>query len=499
MKTSKVYLVGAGPGDLGLLTLKGRQVLESAEVVIYDRLIPERMLQFAPRAQKISAKTDSKDRQNTIHQQLLKYVKKGMAVVRLKGGDPFVYGRGGEEALFLSRHKIPFEVIPGVSAGHAVPAYAGIPVTDRRLASQVTFVTANEDPAKRSSLIDWAHLARLKGTLVLFMGVRSLAQVVSVLGREGMKSRTKVTVIEWGTLPRQRVVEGNLKNIGEKIRRLKIDAPAITVIGEVNQFRKEIAWFEKQALFGKTIILTRDSPNFAAVAAKLESLGAQVLEFPVIQIEPPLFWKEVDEAILGLDRFNWILFTSVHGVEHFFSRLKQLGKDSRALSRVQIGAIGSSTKKSLAQEGISADLVPQAFTAEALVRALNQKMEIRGRTFLLPRTDIAPQYLNQELESLGGRVTQVVMYRTVPVQNAARFQKIRPYLFSPDTWVTFTSSSTVKNFWDPISAQDRRKIKAKMISIGPVTSETLREYGFKSFREAKEHTMEGLVRIIVEG
>jgi len=323
-KKGLVYLVGAGPGDAGLFTMRGAQVLHEADVVIYDWLVNPTLLEWCRKAEKIyagknphqAAENGRKRRcrdQSKINRMIAKFASQGKTVVRLKGGDPFIFGRGGEEASYLQEKGISYEVIPGVSAGYAVPAYAGIPVTDRRFASSVTFVTAHGDPNKKESHVDWKALAKIQGTLVFFMGVKNLPQVVQSLMEGGLPKETKVSVIEWGSLPWQRVVEGNLTDIVKKVAKQKVQSPAITVIGEVNKLRKDLAWFEKKPLFEKTVLLTRARSQVSRLKKVLEHQGARVLEYPAIRILPPQDWKPLDLALNSMNSFDWVLFTSTNG------------------------------------------------------------------------------------------------------------------------------------------------------------------------------------------
>lgn len=499
-----VYLVGAGPGDIGLLTLRGASLLREADVIVYDSLVNPRMLEFSPQARKILAgkKAGHKEHsmsQKDINQLLLAEARKAKTVVRLKGGDPFVFGRGGEEAAYLKKHGILFEVVPGVSAGHAVPAYAGIPITDRRCASTATFVTANEDPEKEVSSVDWKKIAALPGTLVLFMGLRSLGAVTKKLIQYGKSSKTLVTVIEEGTLPSQRVIEGDLSSIARKVKKSGVHSPAITVIGDVNRFRKELAWYEKKPLQGKRILITRAKSQASALRTELERYGAEVLEYPAIQIEPPKDWKPLDQVIRSLSQLDWIVFTSVHGVEAFFSRLKLSGKDARVLASLKVAVIGEATAFLLEQKGILPDLIPEKYTSEALFELLKSKETLKGKHFLLPRTDIAPEFLKTSLEQEGARVTEVVAYRTLPPSREAKraLNAIWKEKKSVD-YVTFTSASTVHHFFEGFPKSTIRNLKSKMVTMGPVTSKTLQSYGVKRYREAREHTISGLVKAILE-
>ncbi len=526
-KKGKVILVGAGPGDPGLLTLRGAEWLGRADMVIYDWLANAELLKLAPQAVKIfvgkKGGTQYKE-QSKINRMLVRWAKKGKLVVRLKGGDPFIFGRGGEEAEFLVRHRIPFEVVPGVSAGIGAPAYAGIPLTDRRWASQVTFITgtpskstgfksnradAGANPAllQRSSTAALPHVEGVPkvGTLVFFMGVKNLPQIVRSLLTSGKSHETPVAVIEWGTHPHQRVIEGTLLNIVQKTKKEKIDSPALTVIGDVVRLRKKLAWFsakkiggEKKPLLGKTILVTRARQQASELVKRLEEEGAQVFEFPTIEIRPTPNPGRIDKEIGRLGRYDWVVFTSTNGVQSFFNQMKALGKDARIFSKSRIAAIGEATAKALAQQGLHADLVPKEFTSIALFKALKKKNAIRGKTFLLARADIAPPDLKLALEKEGGRVTELAAYRTQPssgdkleLLNRLRREKI--------DYITFTSSSTVNYFFEALPPALRKRIRARFISIGPVTSRTLLCYGYRPHRQARRHTIEGMMNVLMNG
>ncbi len=491
----KVILVGGGPGDPGLLTLKGREALERADTVVYDWLVNATLLKLAPKAEKIfvgkKGGAHSKE-QSQINPLLLQLARRGKFVVRLKGGDPFIFGRGGEEASFLAKKKIPFEVVPGVSAGTGVPAYAGIPVTDRRFASQVTFVTGHEDPTKPESEVDWKRLASLKGTLVSFMGVKNLSRIVKALIAGGKSARTPAAVVEWGTLPAQRTVVGTLKDIVKKTQKAKLESPALAIIGEVVKLRRKLAWFEKRPLWGKTVLVTRARSQASELVRKLSERGAQIVEYPTIEILPPSDWRPIEKAVKRLSRFDWVIFTSANGVQFFFERMEHLKKDARIFGGLKVAAIGEATAQALREKGIQADLVPRDFTTLDLFKSLKNAGQIRGRKFLLARADIAPPELKNLLEKEGGHVLEIEAYRTQPVQE--RKKEILEWLRKGRIdYVTFTSSSTVRNFFASLPLKFRKKSKADLISIGPVTSRTLREYGLKPAREARVHTISGLV------
>ncbi len=500
-KKGKVILVGAGPGDAGLLTLKGAEALARSQAVVYDWLVNPKLLELAPQAEKIFVGKKGGTqylKQEKINQILLRLAKKGKQVVRLKGGDPFIFGRGGEEADFLVRHRIDFEVIPGVSAGTGVPAYAGIPLTDRRFTSHVTFVTGHEDPTKDSSAVDWKKLAQNGGTLVSFMGVKNLPKIIKDLREAGKPKITPVAVIEWGTLPHQRVVTGTLKDILAKCRKARIKSPALTIIGKVVGFHSRLDWFQKKPLRGKTILVTRARAQASELVKTLEENGARVLEFPTIEIFAPSEPSRIDQEINRISDYDWIVFTSINGVQFFFERMTHLGKDSRIFSKNRIAAIGEKTAEALEARGLHPDLVPSEFTSAALFESLKKKGEVGGKKFLLARADIAPPDLKEALEKAGAQVMELKSYQTRP--KAGKKKSLLHWLkHEKIDYVTFTSSSTVKNFFEPIPARLRKKIRTRFATIGPVTSQTLREYGFRPAKEAKIHTIEGLVKTICNG
>lgn len=505
-KTGKVILVGAGPGDTGLLTIKGKEALEGAEVVVHDWLVNPALLKHAATAEKIFAGKKGGTRykeQSEINQILLRLARLGKQVVRLKGGDPFIFGRGGEEASFLAQHQIPFEVVPGISAGIGVPAYAGIPLTDRRFASQVTFITG----MRKEEIGDRKNASLLPdGTLVYFMGAKNLPKIVQSLQKAGKPLTTPAAVIEWGTFPHQRVVEGTLKNIAAKVRQAGIEAPALTIIGDVVKLRKKLAWFEKKTLHGKTVLVTRARTQASQLVRRLEEQGADVLEFPAIEILPTSKPEAMDQEIGRIHEYDWVIFTSTNGVEAFFNRMDLLKKDARIFSKNKVAAIGEATAQALLEKGIKPDLVPAEFTSIRLFEALKQLDEIQGKTFLLARADIAPPDLKISLEKEGGSVVEVEAYRTRQATNvesinvgATGRSPLQAMLMKGKIdYITFTSSSTVKNFFDALPPKERKNIRAKLISIGPVTSKTIKHHGFKPSREAKIHTIEGLVAAITK-
>ena len=497
--SGKVYLVGAGPGDAGLLTLKGKVALEHADTVVYDFLANEDLLRYTrPDCERICVgkrpgeKTSS---QEEINELLINRAAKGKIVVRLKGGDPFIFGRGGEEAQALVRAGIPFEVVPGISSGYAAPAYAGIPLTHRDLASSVTFLTGHEDPSKSSTSIDWPRLATGAGTLVLFMGVHNLPEISAALTIQGRDPSTPVAVIRWGTRAKQQTVTGTLADIAAKAE--NIDPPAVIVVGEVVGLREELNWFERLPLFGKRIVTTRTREQSTAMREALEALGAEAVEVPAIEIRDPQSWQPLDEAIGRLEKFDYLVFTSANGVKKFLHRLPDSDRDVRDLKGLRIGAIGPGTAAELAKTGIRADFVPREYRAEGLIEFF-QDVDIRGKAFLIPRAKVARDILPAALEKMGARVEVVESYETVQPQFAPG--ELDRILTPPPDAVTFTSSSTVTNFLRLLENHHFRKVLEGMAiaSIGPVTSDTIRKHGLHVAVEAQESTIPGLVQALLD-
>ena len=501
MKPGKVYLVGAGPGDPDLLTLRGREVLALADVVVYDALISPRLLDYAPpQAERIfvgkraSAHTLA---QEEINRLLVERATGGATVVRLKGGDPFVFGRGGEEALTLVEAGIEFEVVPGVTAAVAAAAYAGIPVTHREVASAVAFITGHEADDKTGSALDWENLARWKGTLAFYMGVSNLPVISENLIARGASPDRPAAIIHWGTTPRHKVVAGTLRTLPGLAAAAGLKPPAIIVVGEVVALRDRLQWFERRPLLGRRIIVTRSRAQASELASQLEALGAETIEAPAIRIERPDDDAPLRDAARNPAAFDWIVFTSVNGVDAFFAALAAEGQDARALAGRKVAAVGPATAERLARSGIRADLQPDTFTGAAVAAAMAARQDLAGVRILLPRTDIAPRELADALAARGAVITEVVAYRTVPDVSGARAAAEAIDRGEAD-WITFTSSSTVTNFLDAVGADRVRASRARMASIGPTTSATLREAGLAPTVEAEPHTIPGLVEGIVK-
>jgi len=489
-----VYLVGAGPGDPGLMTRRSLELIASADAILYDRLIPPGALDGArPDAELVYVGKQPGGhtmRQEEINELLLKLAKEGKRVVRLKGGDPFVFGRGGEEAQELRKAGIAFEVVPGVTAGVAAPAYAGIPVTHRDEASAVAFVTGHEDPEKPDSAIDWFALAAFPGTLVLYMGVGNIEGIARRLIEAGRPEDDHVAVIERGTLPGQRTITGILADIDKRVAEMKVRPPAITLIGPVAKLREQLAWIEERPLHGRSVVVTRARAQASGLAARLATLGADVVETPAIRIEPRPVAGEVRAAAEAIGEYALVCVTSPNGASLLMDALDELNKDARALHGATVAAIGPGTAGELARRGIRADIVPERSVAEALVEAL-QDVPVTGRRGLVARAAEARDLLPDALRERGAEVDVVALYDTVaePLSDGQLEQA------AAADYVTFTSSSTVRFFTDAGGTVGNG---ARVVSIGPVTSETARELGLRVDVEAERHDIDGLVEALLE-
>jgi uroporphyrinogen III methyltransferase/synthase len=494
-----VYLVGAGPGSLDLVTLRARQLIGQADVLIYDYLCNPEMLRWTRAGVEIiyAGKTASVHTlpQEEINALLVDRARRGGVVVRLKGGDPYVFGRGGEEAQVLARAGIAFEVVPGVTSAIAVPAYAGIPVTHRECASTLTFVTGHEDPSKPESSIDWHSLAQLRGTLVFLMGVMHLRGIAERLMAEGADPTTPVALVRWGTVGRQESMEGTLETMAGLAEKRGFAAPAITVVGEVVRLRRELNWFEALPLFGRRIVVTRTRRQAGELTEKLARLGADVLEIPTIRTEPrPL--GEVERGKLAkLSRhFDWVVFASPNAVEFFFNEYFKIKSDLRDLGSVKFAAVGPATAGKLRELHLQVDLQPEIYTAEKLAEAFI-KMDVQSVRFCLPHGDLAEPHLADHLRKSGGAVEDWIIYQTVPETEDVTGARAR-YLREGAHWITFTSASTVVN-WHALNLQaEEGAPRPKAVSIGPMTSSELRRLGYQGYSEAPGATLDSLVETI---
>ncbi len=480
-----VYLVGAGPGDPGLLTRRGAELLERADVVVYDRLAHPSLLELTPAgAERVDvgktpgAPGPSQDEINAV---LVDRGGRGLTVVRLKGGDPFVFGRGGEEAEALAAAGVPFEVVPGITSAIAAAAYAGIPVTHRGLSTHFTVVTGHEDPTKGTTDTDWASLARAGGTLVILMGAGNLAGISESLIEGGRAPDTPVAAVRWGTMPEQRTIRTTLADAATA----GIRAPSAIVVGPVAAL--DLAWFESRPLFGRTVVITRAREQASSLRTRLETLGAEVVELPAIEIEPVAF------ELPALSGYSWLAFTSANGVDAFFDRgLAAAGLDARALGHLQVAAIGPGTATALERRGIRADLVPERFVAEALVAAFPVATSENERV-LLARAEKARDVLPDGLADRGYPVDVLAVYRTVPTApDPGDLERVRAGKVDA---VTFTASSTVTGFCDLVGGlPDPQPL---VISIGPITSRTARDRGLRVDAEADPHTIDGVVAAVL--
>jgi uroporphyrinogen III methyltransferase/synthase len=469
-----------------LLTVRGAEVLRRADVVVYDRLASPALLELAPPAAELVDVGKAPGRvamtQEQINALLVDRGRTGLEVVRLKGGDPFVFGRGGEEAESCRDANVAFEVVPGITSAIAAPAYAGIPVTHRGLSTSVTIVTGHEDPAKGSTDTDWDALARAGGTLVVLMGAGRVTEIAKALIAGGRDAATPVAAVRWGTRPEQRTVRASLETIGQ----LGIEPPSAIVVGAVAGL--DLGWFEQRPLFGRRVVVTRAREQASELRGRLEQLGAEVIELPAIALEPIAF------SLPALDRYAWIVFTSANGVSAFFDQgLAGAGLDARALAPARIGAIGPGTADALAARGVRADLVPPRFVAESLLEAFPDP-EPAGARVLIARAESARDVLPEGLAERGYEVDVLGVYRTVPVApDAGHLERVRA---GDCDAITFTSSSTVKNFCAAVGSFTAAQ--PVVISIGPVTSETARDLGLRVDTEADPHTIDGLVAALLE-
>ena len=498
----QVYLVGAGPGDAKLLTLRGRECLEMADVVLYDHLANPEILKHAPtQAERIyvgrKGRGSYRD-QADINQLLVTKAQDGRCVVRLKGGDPFVFGRGGEEAEAMAEAGIPFTVVPGVTAAVAVPAYAGIPVTHRTFASTVAFVAGHEDPTKSSSAMEWPRLASAEGTLVFLMGTKNLPHIVDQLLEQGKSATTPIAAIRWGTYARQKTVVGTLGDIVEQVRKADLSPPTVIVVGEVVRLRDRLNWCEMQPLFGKGVLVTRPRAQAPALSNLLAAHGAEPIECPTLEICPPESWRPVDEAIDQLSTYDWVIFTSVNGVQSFMQRVRFRQKDSRSFANAKLCCIGPRTAEEASHWGLVADLIPKEFQAEGILEGLG-KSDIKGKRILIPRATVAREILPEQLAEMGADVRVVHGYQAVPPE--AEREPIFDRFHNRDIqYLTFTSSSTVKNFCQLFGNHQavRTLIQDAVVAcIGPITAQTVRDVGLPVDIVAQENTVPALVDAIV--
>jgi uroporphyrinogen III methyltransferase/synthase len=492
------YLVGAGPGDPGLLTLRGRACLERADVVIYDYLSNPVFLDFAPAAaeriyvgKKAGAHTLTQDSINAL---LVEKTSAGKTVVRLKGGDPFIFGRGGEEAEALAAAGQKFEIVPGISSAIAAPAYAGIPVTHRGDNTTLTIFTGHEDPTKPEATLDYAAIARATGTKVMLMGVERIAEITASLQAAGMAAATPIALVRWATTGRQKTLTGTLGDIAGKVAAAGFKAPAVAVLGDVVNRRDALNWFETRPLFGTRIAVTRTRHQAGALIDQLRDLGADAYELPTIRIEPSPNKREFYQLVSDAHEYDWLVFTSPNGVDAFFEVFYTLFKDARSIGGVRIAAIGPATAEKIRSYRFEVDLQPDKYVAEEIVKAFQKETTVDNLKILLARAEGARDVLATELTRLGAIVDEAIAYRTVPETNdvaggIARFREAGADI------VTFTSSSTAENF---AALQLPLPANLQMASIGPITSATMRKLGLDVDIEAKVHDIPGLVAAILK-
>ncbi len=495
----KVYLVGAGPGDPGLLTLRGRELLEQADVVIYDRLASPRLMDFVnPRAEKIYVgKRMGRHlvRQEDINRLIIDKAREGQMVVRLKGGDPFIFGRGGEEAQELKQEGIEFEIVPGVTSAIAVPTYAGIPLTHRAYAASVAFITGHRRMEQEQAPVQWEGLAKGVGTLVFLMGMSNLPTITNKLMEFGRSPDTPVAVIRWGTTPLHQSITGTLENIVQKVKEEGFTPPAIIVVGDVVKVRDEINWFESRPLLGRRVLVTRTRSQASRLIHLLERKGAGCIECPTIEVRPLEDTAAVDNAIERLVTYDWIVFSSANAVKFFFARIDALGLDIRALGSVKIAVVGAATAQAVHDLHLKVDLIPEDFRAEGLVDAF-KTLKIEGEKVLIPRAKVARDVLPIGLREMGAEVDIVPLYETVipepPPQVVELLQEERVDV------VTFTSSSTVDNFMKALPSETIKRVlsQARVACIGPVTAKTARKHGIDVDIIPEQYTIESMVQAI---
>lgn len=497
----KVYLIGAGPGDPGLFTLKGRDCLAAADVVIYDALANDALLAYARKDAELiyvgKVAGNHALPQDGINQLLVDKAREGKVVARLKGGDPYIFGRGGEEAEALLEAGIPFEEVPGISSTIAAPAYAGIPLTHRNFASSVTIITGHENPDKPGSVHNWQALAQSASTLVFVMGMKNLPDIARNLLAAGMDPATPAALVYRGTTPRQRSLVSTLAALPQAAVDQGFSNPSVIVVGKVCSLHDQLGWFEQRPLFGRSVVVTRAREQASGLAQELVQLGADVIQCPTIEISPLPDYAELDAAIDRLSEYAWLIFTSVNGVRWFWKRLEAAGKDSRALGLCRVAAIGPATAEALEARGIRPDFIPERYVAEGVVEGLLARGKVDGVRMLLPRAAKAREVLPDELRKAGARVDVISAYETIPA--AARKDEVLERMQAGTLdCVTFGSSSTVENFLSLIPAETlRAHPEVRLAAIGPVTAKTLEAHGLPCHIMPEEYTIPALVQALV--
>jgi uroporphyrinogen III methyltransferase/synthase len=495
-----VYLVGAGPGDAGLLTLRGAELLGRADVVVYDAMVNADLLRWAPKTAEIvfSARDHAGDGKE-LNASLIAKARAGKQVVRLKGGDPYLFGRGGEEAEELAEAGIPFEVVPGVSSFVAVPNYAGVPLTHREVCSRLTLINGDEAPAKAAETIDWAQVAVTPGTKVVMMGTDHIGQIAHTLVSHGMEPETPIAIIRWGTTGQQESIEGTLATIAEIAAKARIKPPTVVVIGEVVKLRSKLNWFERRPLFGQRMVVTRAREQASQLTGRLQELGAEVLEVPTIKIEATTRREELVDALLELNAYDWLVFTSPNGVTRFFECFFKQFHDMRDLGGARIAAVGPATANKLKELHLQVDLMPNEALASEIAEAFIEFETIENLRICLLRAEAANPELPAALDALGAIVDDIAVYKTVPETEDPTGAAAKVAETGAD-WVTFTSGSTVEHFHARFDLPGllQKFPQMKLASIGPETTKALVALGVKPAVEARQHTMEGLVAAVVE-
>ncbi len=494
MKSGRVFLVGAGPGDPGLITVKGRRCIETADVVIYDRLVNRKLLEHAASDAELidvgKVSDRGAERQAEINALLVERAQQGHSVVRLKGGDPFVFGRGGEEAEALQRQGVPFAVVPGVTSAIAAPAYAGIPLTHRGMASAFTVVTGSEAPGKAVSAVDWGKLAQVGRTLVVMMGRENLPSIVDALVRHGRPPDTPAAVVQWGTEPHQRTVVGTLSDIAARVTDADMSPPVVAVIGETVGLRETLQWFDNRPLFGKRVLVTRTRAQAGALSELLLREGAQPLEAPTLELQALADFRELDAAVGSLPDYDWVVFTSANAVDAVFGRLASMGRDTRSFRAARVAAIGPATAASLKPRGIVPDLIARESVSESLADALRGS-GVAGKRVLVPGAESRRDILPEALRAAGARVDEVAAYRTVAAEGSR--ERLAEIVAAGIDVLTFTSSSAVRNFVALLDGDLDALKGAEVACIGPITAATAREAGLNVGILARDSTAKGLV------
>ncbi len=501
-RTGTVYLVGAGPGDPGLLTMRGAELLARADVVVYDGLVNPALLALAPAGAEViyggKRAREKSISQEDLNQLLIARARDGKTVVRLKGGDPYIFGRGGEEAELLRDAGLPFEVVAGVSSFVAAPNYAGIPLSHRELSSTITLITGHENPSKPASRIDWAQVAATRGTKVIMMGTDRIGQIAASLVEHGMPAETPVAMVQWGTTGRQRSIQGTLANIGSVAAGARIGPPTVAVIGDVVKLRSKLNWFECKPLFGKRVVVTRSKDQAGQLSSRLRQLGAEVLELPMIKLDHPVNRQSIVDVLLDVNAYDWLVFTSPNGVTRFFDYFFRQFKDLRSIGGARIAAVGPGTAAKLRELHLEVDLMPKEAIGAKIAEEFSKFESVENLRICLLRAEVANRELPQALEAQGAIVDDVPCYRTVAETEDPSGASQR-LMESGADWVLFTSGSTVEHFHQRFDLPRlAEKFKGlRLGSIGPETSKALVRCGVKPALEAREHTIEGLLEALL--